>query len=296
MPWLSRRYTDRELYIWMYTMPISTAATRNATKAPVGEHDAIVSKGFEKSLLDVPLVRCRPGLSHEQIEQQCDDAADGRVDDEQREERRPRHEPADGGPDEPRHVADDPQNAEPLLSLLLRKNVGNHRGVRRGTHFREQSDQGRNGKQPYEPVHRSEQQRAERARHEAEENQLSAPEAIRQPTADNRPEDAGKRQQAEKDTRFSHADVELPGNVERKKREGEGAADFVDEVHADDDPEPSGKLVVEIAKTCHRRKIIAVLGSGVLGSAVLVLGAGCRFCGSRSVCCVPQPRTKNQEP
>ena len=31
MPWLSRRYTDSELYIWMYTIPISTAASRNAT-------------------------------------------------------------------------------------------------------------------------------------------------------------------------------------------------------------------------------------------------------------------------
>ena len=175
-----------------------------------------------------------------------------------------RHEAADGRPDEPGHVADDPQNAESFLSLLLRKNVGDHRRVRGTADLREQPDERRNGKQPRELVDRAERQRADCARHQAEENQLSTAKPIGQPAADDRPEDARKRQQSEQDAGLGHPDVELAGDVEREKRKGERAADLVDEMHADDDPEPARKLVVELSEADHRRKIIAVLGSGFL--------------------------------
>ena len=187
-------------------------------------------------------VRRRPGLVHEEVEQHRDDAADRCIDDEQREERRSRDEAADRRPDEPRHVADDPQNAESLLALLLRKDVGDHRRVRRAAHFREQSDEGGDGKQPRELVHRPERQRAECARDQSEEDQLAAAEPIGQTAADDRSNDARKRQQAQQDAGLRHPHVEFPGDVEREERKGERAADLVDEVHADDDPEPAAEI------------------------------------------------------
>ena len=39
--------------------------------------------------------------------------------------------------------------------------------------------------------------------------------------------------------------LNLPRDVEREKRKDERAADLVDEMHADDDPEFFGELVVE---------------------------------------------------
>ena len=41
--------------------------------------------------------------------------------------------------------------------------------------------------------------------------------------------------------------LNFAGDVERKKRKDERAADLVDEVHADDNPEPARELVVEVA-------------------------------------------------
>ena len=117
------------------------------------------------------------------------------------------------------------------------------------------------GEQPRESGHRAERQRAERARQQAEEDQLAAAQPVGQPAADDRPHDARERQQPEQDAGFGHADVERPRNVERKKRKDERAADLVDEVHADNDPEPRRKFVVELPETGHLPEIIAVLGS-----------------------------------
>ena len=95
----------------------------------------IVAERLEECLFGVPLVRRGPGLVHEQVEQRGDDATDGRIDDEEGEERRARDETADSRTDEPRHVADDPQNTETFLALLLRENVRNHRRVSGSAHF-----------------------------------------------------------------------------------------------------------------------------------------------------------------
>jgi hypothetical protein len=107
-------------------------------------------------------------------------------------------------------------------------------------HFREQSDEGGGGKQPRELVHRPERQRAERARDQSEEDQLTTAKPVGQTTAHNGSKDARERQQAQQDAGLGHPHVEFPGDVERKEGKGERAADLVDEVDADDDPEPGG--------------------------------------------------------
>ena len=184
-------------------------------------------------------------LGHERVEQERNDAADDGVEDEQREERRPRDEAADRRSDEPRHVADDPENAEALLALLLGKDIGDHRGVRRAANFGEQAHERGGREQPRETIDGSKRQRAQGARHEAEEDQLSASQPIGQPAADHRSDDARKRQQPEQYAGLGHADAEFLCDVQGEERKDDGAADLVDEVDDDHYPERLRKLVVD---------------------------------------------------
>ena len=83
---------------------------------------------------------------------------------------------------------------------------------------------------------------------------------IGQPAADHRPDDARKRQQPEQDAGLGHADAEFLVMYRAKNGKTMRAADLVDEVDDDHDPEPARELVVDLSEADHLLKIIAVQG------------------------------------
>ena len=216
---------------------------------PSRSTSAVALESRQHAFVFLPGMRCRFAFGNEEVEQQRHQAAGGRVDDKQREKIAVGDETANGWTDDPGQVGHHAQDAEALLALFFRQNIGDHGLVGRSGDIRKQPDDHRQREQQLKRIHQPQRQRTERAEHQPEQDQFAPAKTVGERAADHVAKQPKDGKQAQHQPGLRHADAKALRDVEREEREQQRPADPVDERDEHHHPELARELVINFLQT-----------------------------------------------
>jgi len=218
-------------------------------KGQVFEYGSVARKGSQHTLTFFTFLRFRFGFRDEFVEECRHDAGGNRVTDEQVEVGLVGNQAAQGGTDDPGHVAHHAQDAKAFGALFFRQNVGDHGLVGRSGYIGEQAGQNSQRIEHPELVDHAEQECAQGTEDQSEQDQAATAEFVGQCAADHAAEHAEDGEEAQDDACLGHANAEFLGDVEREEREQHRSANAVDEPYANHHPEARWEFVIDFTET-----------------------------------------------